>query len=386
MTQLISTAVGTANVTPVGKRIVVDMAKEIAFLEPSANPLVVLSKKASTSPCSSYKYEWIDNATDVRWVNVGTAAAADATSIVLSAGEGKNAAVNDLMKVTATGEVIKVTAIATDTLTVSRDVGGAIGAKAAIAKDTKLLVIGNASMQGSGAPAENIAGTSAFDNYTQIFKTAFSITNTLDATTVYGMQELARLRKQAGIQHAKSMEYAFLFGQKSIDTTGAQPVTTTQGIVPAILGDGTTATSTKAAMTEAKLMTFCEDLFQYGGASRTCFCSPDTLSWFAQTASSKLQLIQSDHDSTLGLNVTKYATPHGVLDLVLHPLLRTGYAGYLIALSMDEISYKPLKARDTKLITNIQDNDEDGERDQYLTEAGIMLRQPKKHGIFTITA
>lgn len=384
--KIINTAIGTGNVTPAGKRIVLDMANDIGFLEPSANPLVVLSKKANTSPCSSYKYEWIDNTTDVRWLEVGTAATAAATAIVLAAGSGKFVSVNDLIKVAASGEVMRVTAIAGDTLTVARDVGTAIGSAPAIAAKASLLVIGNSSMQGSGAPAENIAGTLAFENYTQIFKTPFSITNTLDATTLYGMQEMARLRKQAGIQHAKSLEYALLFGQKSIDTSGAQPITTTEGIVSSILKNGNTTAVKKAEMSEAKVMLFCEEIFQYGGSSRTCLCSPDFLSWFSQAANTKLQLIQSDMDKTYGLNVTRYATPHGMLDLVLHPLLRTGYSGTLVALAMEDIHYKPLKGRDTKLMTNIQDNDEDGERDQYITEAGIMLRMPKKHGIFTITA
>lgn len=382
MAAISATAVGNYNIEQ--KRIVIDMSNEIAFLEPSATPLVVLSKRMNTKACHNPKFEWMDNDTDVRWAAHGsTASTSTATSLVMATGKGAYFGVGDLIKVPSTGEVMKVTAVSTDTLTVTRGIGSTAGA--VVPANEQLLIIGNASMQGSGSPAEKVIGVTPFYNYTQIFKTAFSVTNTLEATKLYGMKELARLRKNNGIVHAKSMEYAFLFGEKNIVTSGAQPETYVGGIFEFLKTNANNVTKTTASATESDLMTFCQRVFTYGGDSRTCLCSPDMLAWVAALASPKIQLIQSSKDSTYGLNITKYLTPFGVLDLVMHPLLTGGYAKRIVALDFADLYYRPLEGRDTKLETNIQANDEDGERDQYITEAGIELRLPLKHGIFTLT-
>jgi hypothetical protein len=200
------------------------------------------------------------------------------------------------------------------------------------------------------------------------------------------MKELARLRKLAGIKHAKDMEYAFLFGTKSLTTSGSQPVTTTEGIMTSLATNANNTTISKGTGKESDIVAFCEKVFTYGGDSRTCMCSPDVLSWFANLAASKVQLIQSDNDKTLGLNITRYLTPHGTLNLIQHPLLVQGYSGKMICLATEDLYYRPLTGRDTKLTTNVQAADEDGERDMYLTEAGVELRLPLKHGIVTFTA
>jgi hypothetical protein len=182
------------------------------------------------------------------------------------------------------------------------------------------------------------------------------------------------------------MEYAFLFGAKSINTGGAQPLTTTEGILSTLKDCANNVTKTYTAAVTKDVLTFCEKLFVNGSSERTCFCSPDVLSWFADNANQKLSFVQSSNDKTFGLNITKYVTPHGVLNLILHPLLVSGYAGYLVALDLEDLYFRPLQGRDTQLKTNIQAPDEDGERDMYITEAGVQIDMVLKHGIFTFTS
>ena len=52
---------------------------------------------------------------------------------------------------------------------------------------------------------------------------------------------------------------------------------------------------------------------------------------------------------------------------------------------MEEVSYRPLTGRDTQLVTNIQAADEDGERDMYITEAGVQVKLPRKHGLIKLS-
>jgi hypothetical protein len=74
------------------------------------------------------------------------------------------------------------------------------------------------------------------------------------------------------------------------------------------------------------------------------------------------------------MNVTTYTSPFGALSLVYHKLLRgTKYGGYGILVDMDNVAYRYLAndemSRDTKLLTNRQANDQDGRKDEFLSES-----------------
>jgi hypothetical protein len=52
-------------------------------------------------------------------------------------------------------------------------------------------------------------------------------------------------------------------------------------------------------------------------------------------------------------------------------------------LDMENIEYRPFGGMDTKLKTNIQDNDVDGWKDEYMTKFGIRVRNEETHSIVT---
>ena len=56
----------------------------------------------------------------------------------------------------------------------------------------------------------------------------------------------------------------------------------------------------------------------------------------------------------------------------------TTYAGYGYLLDLDGLAYRYLTDSDTKLKTNIQANDADGEEDEYISEIGFQLEHEKK--------
>lgn len=377
---IVNTARGTANIEQ--KRVVVDMSNSISLLKPRLYPLTVLSKKLGTQGANNYKFEWMEDSLLSRWVTCPAGVTDTATEITLGASEGGLVSANDLLKVVETGEVLRATLIANDKITVTRAYG-TTSAKA-IPAGAKILVMGNAMMQGSGAPAEKYHQPVPVFNYTQIFKTAFSVTNTLEAIKLYGRSELARLQMHKGIEHAQSIEYAAIFGERSLVTSGAQPISTTGGVMQFLAGtenvDAISGTTGKLA----DLFDYCEKIFTYGSDTKTWLCSPAWLTFMAKIAADYLHVIQADNDKTLGLNITQFRSPHGVLNMVPHPLFVQGYADLSIILDMEELKYRPLSGRDTKLQTNIQAPDEDGRRDQLITEAGFEIRQPKKHGILTL--
>ncbi len=318
-----------------------------------------------------------------RWTTALAGIDAVATALTVPADQASLIAVDDLIKVARTGEVLRVTGISSNTLTVVRGYGETVGV--AIVANDKLLVIGNAIMQGAGAPAEKYNDVVPVFNYTQIFRTPFSVTNTFNATKVYGKKELDRLRFKKGVEHKMSIEYALLFGEKKLDTTGSQPRTTTAGVLSFLKGTSNIMSKAKSAVTEADFIAFCEQVFTYGSESKIVLSSPMLLTVLDSFARNRLSVIQADKTKSYGLDVTSFVTPHGTLKFVKHPLLVGGYDGHGIVLDPEELSYRNLQGRDTKLNTNIQLPDEDGKKEEYITEAGLELRQVKKHGLIQLT-
>ena len=365
------------------KRQVVDMSENISMLRPSSAPLLVLTKKLDSSSCSNVKFEWFEDDFMARWTKALAGIAGGVTTLTVPLDEAQLIAVDDIVKVVRTGEVMRVTGITTNSLTVVRGYGETTAV--AINTDDKLLVIGNAIMQGAGSPAEKYNDVTPVFNYTQIFRTPYSITNTFDATKVYGKKELDRLRFKRGVDHKMSIEYSLLFGERKFDTSGAQPRTTTGGVLAFLKGTSNIMSKAKASVTEADFIAFCEQVFTYGSETKIVLASPMLLTVLDGFARNRLSVVQSDKDKQYGLDVTSFVTPHGTLKFIKHPLLVSGYDGTGIVLDPEELSYRSLKGRDTSLKTNIQLPDEDGKKEEYITEAGLELRQVKKHGLIQLT-
>ena len=174
-----------------------------------------------------------------------------------------------------------------------------------------------------------------------------------------------------------------MFGERSIDLTGAQPRTTTGGVLESLNSTPNKLEKTLATVTQDDMDGFIQKVMNYGSQSKLFLVSPSILGLFTKWAKDKLMV--TSNETKFGMNVLTYVSPYGELKMVKHPLLVDGYDGLGIVLDMDQVSYRPLTGRDTKLLTNIQEADEDGERDMYLTEAGVQVKLPKMHGIVKLT-
>ena len=110
----------------------------------------------------------------------------------------------------------------------------------------------------------------------------------------------------------------------------------------------------------------------------------DAISGFARG-----KLMTSVKEDTYGVSLTKYVTPHGEVFLVREPVFSgatTGIGGYAVALTMDNVQLLHLNGRGPKLRTNIQANDVDGQKDEFMTESTIAVRLEQSHGILTNVA
>ena len=362
---------GTANITQ-NKR-VIDMSDTINLLEPQASPLVVLTNRLSKKSCFSPKYEWLEDEANPESVTTTTTASSGNLTIAGYAVLRED----DLIHNPATGEVMLVTATPSGTtVAVTRGWGATTGT--AIASGQTLWVIGSAREEGDDSRDLLSRLADAESNYTQIFRDPYEVTNTANASKMYGGNDLAYQRKKFGIEHLRQIERAFLFGTKAETAGATHKQRSTAGCVELITTNVTNVGG--GGLTETKFEEWLRTVFRYGSDTRWLMASPRLISVINLWAQGKLQMVPSD--KTFGISVKKYLSGHGTLNIVNHKQLQGATYGYYgIALDMEMVKSRVLEGRDTKIYRDIQLPGADTMKEEYLTEIGFQLEQERRHGI-----
>jgi hypothetical protein len=386
---------GTASQAIDSNSRVIDMSDTIHLLDPNEAALTAITMKLRKAKCINPKIEWLEDdylpASSAMTATNTTAT----TTFTVTTGTGVYFRKGDVIQDVNTGEQMYVSSVTTDTLTVVRAVGSVTATL--IGATDVVSIIGNANEEGAtGRVIKSTTKTPLF-NYTQIFRWPFGLTRTLNQSEVYGGSDLAFQTRKAGIEHRINMERAFLFGQKNdISTGGTGGGIASSGAAPLRFCDGlktriTTNVTTSATVSSSTVETFLQTGMRYGPARKILFASRAFMSFINTVAVAKIFTVPTT--SSFPLALTEYVSPHGKIYLVTHNLLTgsTGatvaYGGYAFMLDLDSIFYRYLQGSDTFLRTNIQANDEDARKDEYLTEACPMIIQEKNHAIWnSVTA
>lgn len=271
-------------------------------------------------------------------------------------------------------EQILVTAATGTTLTVTRgyDAANAGTGLNFSGGAAQMFLLGSASAEGATSrTAVSTTKTKVF-NYTQIFRDSFEVTGTLNSTELYTGDQLQYQNHKKGVEHALRIERSFWFGKAYENTASATPVRTTGGIIEAIEAAGSGAfiqDEANSVLTEDEWNTFLAGAFGYGNIEKMMFASGTLLSAVSGFARGALRV--APKDKTFGIEVSQYLSPHGTVDFIRNPLFRNKYSGHGALLDIDTIEYVFLKGRDTTLRQNIQANDADTRKDEFMTECGL---------------
>ncbi len=291
----------------------------------------------------------------------------------------------DLIKNTRTGEIMRVTSVnySTNVITVTRGAGAT--AAAAMNDNDWLFVIGPAFEEGSKSGDSNTTKLVKVTNFTQIFKIKFGVTQTENASKLYLSAnpggDLKYLRAKYGIEQAKKIERAYWFNEKK-EITGpdGKPLRLTGGILEAITTAGNVQDEAGSSLTELEFRSFLQNYaFKYGSSEKYFFCGNVVLGYLEGFAANKLYIVPND--KTYGVEVRKYQSSFGTLNIVRHPMFENQYAGMGVVVDLSTLKHCPLNGRDTLLETNIQDNDADEEVDQYKTECGLQRTNFEKNAL-----
>ena len=323
----------------------------------------------------------MDNATTV---NNGAGYSSSATSIVVT--DGTMFVPFDVILVPRTGERMMVSAVSSNTLTVTR-AWGSTGVA---------LVNGDNMVRVSSAyPVNSLSGTAkstqvAEDyNYTQIFRTPISMGRTdKDSRLNYtNGSDWERLKVECAVEHLRSQERAFWYGVRneaaSVDSSGARQ-RTTGGVFQYVTTNVMDASLSGGVLTQQLMDQFAEQVFQYGSTEKIAFCSPRVLSRINSLVTNLIRI--TPEESMYGLNLTSYVTSHGVLKLVRTPHFGDSgflnqYGGSMVVLDPSQIKYAHLKNAENEWRDNIQENDRDGVKGEWLGECGLHISNERAHGI-----
>ena len=356
-------------------RKVVDMADKIAMLDPNDGPFLTFLKqmKGGKREVFNPRFHWLEDDLLGATTKVATAiSSAAATSLVVE--DGTIVRVGDIINIPAVGENMMVTAVSGNTLTVTRGYGS-VAAAAAIAQGAVVEIIGNA--QAEGAKLREVKSKDETDcyNLTQIFRTPISLSGTEEQMKLYGGQDRAYQRRKALLEHKRDIAKSLYFGQrKQVGTTR-----TMGGLVEFIGAANTTAfDDAENPLTYANFNKMAEAAFSHGGSEKVMLAGPKMVaaidSWGIEGIMTK-----PDVKATYGINVKKLITSFGILNVIYDPLLTAGYADRAFIVDPGNIRYAYLKARDTKLLTDRQDNDMDAVVDEYMTECSLEVKLPSTH-------
>ena len=334
------------------------------------------------------------------------------------AGVGSETAAKAYYKINATPDVSNAAYAEIDgtfikvvykpTASVSGEITEASAAKLIFRADAKGQIVGSAFAEGSTDPEGWKDEFYDREGYCQIFKTAISLfSGTSLATRYRGVSnEYKRVWQEKLMEHKMDLEHAMLFGVGSDDSTATGPVRRSWGIVPYTEAYGKIKTFTYASSSYDDFIDAMEDVFSPesgNSGNKLVLASRKVLSYFNKLGGNSFlgNTMALGHTATtsggsngysvdiqnvkgsFGHNVTRVNTLYGDLHLVEQPLFRGMWEDYAIMVDLKNVAYRPLAAngtsRDTHIITNVQNNNVDGRKDQVLTEAGLEISLPETH-------
>jgi hypothetical protein len=362
------------------------MDPDIFLLEPNVSQLVVLAQMMSKKGVHNPYFEWMEDELIPRRASVNTAAGdTDGTTFSLQSGEAVYVPIPGIVQNVRTGEKMLVTdrVVATDALTVTRTWGSVIGT--IDVSGDEIMILGGVSQEGSGAPAPLSTVKVATNNHCEIVKTPFQFTGTELASELYGPNDLSYQQKKALMDHQIQIENKFIWGEPVLnvainDTYGA--FRTTGGINDLIADDGTNDFDFGGTFNLVTFFGAAEDIFRYGSKKKAMIAGPSLVTNISLEGVKYLQPV--DKKASFGLNVKSLESPHGdVMIMKSNELQGATHKGWGFVLDVDNLGYRFLRGRDTKLYTNIQDNDVDGRKDQYMSDVGMVRKGAKTHARIT---
>lgn len=320
-------------------------------------------------------------------------------------------------QVTYASEIILVTAVAGNTLTVTRGVGSTA---APLAIDSTFVHIGNAFPDASLRPNSFLTKEIRLVNYTQIFRNTWAISGTVQAIqNAIGEANDAKSRAECAKYHAMDIEKSAFFSQRSL-SNGVQGTSNAFRTMHGVIGQisdaqaanlylpGTTSaanivttnssvsgTPTAGALSIVDLENWVDACANMSyspesGTSRVVFCGKNAHKVINRLCRFNTQYQVLNGTTQWGLRFSQITFTRVEITLVEHPLFNTNlaWASMAVALDIPSICIAYMTGRKTKSEEFNQrglavDNGIDAAGGSLLTELTMLVKNPSGCGVMT---
>lgn len=354
------------------------------------SPIFALSSKFKTEATSDPEYSWWQELLGSMRVtiNYGTGYISTDNTLTVDARSGDSPGgldlvPNDLLMVEKAesasydNELVLVSSVTSDTVIVVKR-GQAGSTAAAIADDAALLKIGSAFAEGTVSPNISQRNPTKLYNYTQIFKHTCGASGTTLATRTRTGDPWKNDRKRKSFDHAAAIEWALMFGRRYETTDANGDPLRFMGGLRSFISTNVTVFSTTP--TEDTLLAAVYPVFNYNsngaGDERIVFCGNgflNSVNKLARNSNSTRVNFNGGIIDIFGMKLQTWVFPQGRIAIKSHPLMNQHpiYTYSAFVLDPTGIIYRPLRGRDTMFKDNVQENDRDGRKGQWLTECGL---------------
>jgi hypothetical protein len=381
-----------------------DVSEQMVLLEPDAAPLFVLTNAAKRKqPTIGPRFEWVEDTEVSLWgqCSMTTDYSSVATNFLVA--DGTLFGVGDICSVpkaqssNAAPEVFLVTAISTNTLTVTRNVGSS-GADT-LPQTGSIRILASAFKEDDNIGQQRYTAKTVQISYAQIFKTPVKVTHTAASTKQYGAPQGERKYQlvKALIRHRSEIEAAGLWSRASESLALPGSRWTTMGWLSRIATNKTDCSTTATITT---WNTFSESAFRYGEKQKLLLCAPKVIS--ALNFYSQNKLLTRVGDTVFGVKIARFEMALGEFLLANDYRLGTSDVGFpggnsfsnhAYSIDLPSVSLRYLQGGgdnligDTKLFENILPDGSTTRTDEYRSQIGWEIRHERKHGwLFDLSA
>jgi len=289
-------------------------------------PLFGMTSMTGKSRAKSSTHGYFSKTMEFSRVVLTAQAAADAATLAVVSTAG--IVPGHVLHNAATGENIRVTAVnSAQQLAVTKGFGRIVGA--IVANGATLVVVGSAYEEGSARPTPRSIAPVYAQNFTQIFRNAWALTDTARSSySEMGYSNIAENQRDCMTFHSTDIESAILFGQAKMDTSGSQPLHATQGIIDAVRQYApTNVEALTSAIDYDDLVDLVEPAFKYATdlgdqKTRVAFVDAVAMKTLQKIGKEYADVItMTQRESSFGMAFTEFRFYKGRLMLLEHPLL-----------------------------------------------------------------
>lgn len=369
---------------------------EILMYGPNINPVTLISSKVKSRGVGNPVYKVMNDKRLPRFdaINNGGGYNTTATSIVVDNGTYFKG--GDLVRVTRTGEVFKVTSVSTNTLTVVRGYdAAAAGTGVAMVDNDEVLVISNTPTERAAPPDALVTDPTTITNYIQRFSRTTDISWLRKNADEYGQPELQRIKEAATFELKRDIELAFKFGKPLADIGDSSPLDSSvadtryvTGGLQYFIDTYSTATAYDAGgvLTQSQLWENVEPLFENMpddatgmGMELMLLCSASAFRVFASWGLPHVEI--STKDKSFGLALNSYQSPVGKLTLVQdYTLSGAEYGNWMFMINPADLEYVFHNGLDIQLNPDAQAEGTHRNKDELFGYIGFGCNRPELHG------